>query len=99
MKVIPMTKYMKKSAAQPLLHGKLFDVIIPTILKTLSHALAAQGIWMTDNFTPSSVRLIKITVHPLKRLENMWVASANGKFELLWVNWATTVVLHATNHF
>jgi hypothetical protein len=40
-----------------------------------------------------------ITVHPLKRSENMWAASANGKFELLQVNQATTVMLHTANHF
>jgi hypothetical protein len=54
---------------------------------------------MTDNVVQSSMTFKKIAVHPLKRSENMWAASANGKFELLQVNRATTVVLHAANHF
>ena len=99
MKVILMNKYTKKLAAQPLQHEKLFTLTKSTILKTVSHVLATQGIWMTNNVTGSSMSFEKITMHPLKRSETLWVASVNDKFELLQLNQATTIVSCITSHF
>jgi len=94
-----MNKYTKKLAAQSLQHGKLFTVTKSTILKTVSHILATQGIWMTDNVTGLSTRFEKIAMHPLKRLETLWAASVNGKFKLLQLNQATTIVSCVASHF